>query len=142
VGKPMASICLLRLAERGRLDLDAPVARHWPEFAAAGKEAVTPRTVLSHRAGLPAIRRELPEGAMYDWGLMADALAAQEPWWEPGSAHGYPGAGDGRGVRGARPRARPPLALRTRLPAHPAGAPARTGPAQLRPLRRRRLPRL
>jgi CubicO group peptidase (beta-lactamase class C family) len=89
VGKGLVALCALHLAERGGLDLDAPVARLWPEFAAAGKEAVTTRTVLAHRAGLPAIGRPLPAEAMFDWELMTAALAEQEPWWEPGSAHGY-----------------------------------------------------
>jgi CubicO group peptidase (beta-lactamase class C family) len=89
VGKPMAVLCLLQLVEQGRMELEAPVAGYWPEFAAAGKEAVTVRMLLGHRAGLPAVRRELPEHAMYDWELMTSALAAQEPWWEPGTAHGY-----------------------------------------------------
>jgi CubicO group peptidase (beta-lactamase class C family) len=89
VGKPMAVLCLLMLVERGMLELDGPVADHWPEFAAAGKGSVTVRMLLGHRAGLPAIRRELPELAMYDWELMTSALAAQEPWWRPDSGHGY-----------------------------------------------------
>jgi CubicO group peptidase (beta-lactamase class C family) len=89
VGKPMAVLCLLALVERGEVELDAPVAHYWPEFAAAGKEAVSVRMLLAHRAGLPAIRRELPEHAMYDWELMTSALAAEAPWWEPGTAHGY-----------------------------------------------------
>ena len=89
VGKPVAVLCLLQVVERGQMDLDAPVARYWPEFGAAGKDAVTVRALLGHRAGLPAIRRELPERAMYDWDLMTVALAAEEPWWEPGTAHGY-----------------------------------------------------
>lgn len=89
VGKAMVAVCALRLVERGELELDAPVARCWPEFAAAGKGQITLRALLSHRAGLPAIGRPLPSGAMYDWDLMTAALAAQEPWWEPGTAHGY-----------------------------------------------------
>ncbi len=89
VGKPMAAICLLMLIERGHVDLDAPVARYWPEFAAAGKEQVSVRMLLGHRAGLPAIRRPLPPLGMYDWQLMTSALAAETPWWEPGSTHGY-----------------------------------------------------
>ena len=89
VSKALTTICALRLVERGRLDLDAPVARLWPEFAAAGKDAITPRQILSHRAGLPAIRATLPEGAMLDWTRMTGALAAQEPWWAPGASHGY-----------------------------------------------------
>ena len=89
VGKALAGLCVLILISRGLLDLDEPLSRSWPEFAAAGKEDITVRQVLSHRAGLPAIARELPEGALYDWGRVTDALAAQEPWWVPGSAHGY-----------------------------------------------------
>lgn len=87
--KPLAAVALLLLAERGAVDLDLPVARLWPEFAAAGKEDVTVRMLLSHRAGLPAIRAPLPPLAMYDWPLMTAALAAETPWWEPGVAHGY-----------------------------------------------------
>ncbi len=89
VGKPMAALCLLMLVERGQVDLDAPVAEHWSEFAAAGKGAVTVRMLLAHQAGLPAIRRLLPASAMYDWELMTSALAAEKPWWEPGRRHGY-----------------------------------------------------
>ena len=89
VGKAMAALCMLILVERGQVDLEAPVARYWPEFAAAGKGEVTVRMLLSHQAGLPAVRRLLPELAMYDWDLMVHALAEEAPWWEPGSTHGY-----------------------------------------------------
>jgi CubicO group peptidase (beta-lactamase class C family) len=89
VGKPMAALCLMILVGRARIDLDSAVSDHWPEFAAAGKGDVTIRMVLGHRAGLPAIRRPLPELAMYDWELMTEALAAEAPWWEPGEKHGY-----------------------------------------------------
>ncbi|HEX7406332.1 MAG TPA: serine hydrolase domain-containing protein [Candidatus Binatia bacterium] len=89
VGKGMAALSLLILVERGQVDLDAPVARYWPEFAARGKRDVTVRMLLCHRAGLPAIRRPLPDLAMYDWELMTSALAQEEPWWEPGRQHGY-----------------------------------------------------
>ena len=89
VGKAMAALCALILVERGRIDLDAPLARYWPEFAAGGKGDISVRMLLAHRAGLPAIRRLLPDGAMYDWALMTSALAAEAPWWEPGRQHGY-----------------------------------------------------
>jgi CubicO group peptidase (beta-lactamase class C family) len=89
VGKAFAAICMLQLCERGILTLDLPLARIWPEFAANGKDAVTLRHVLSHRAGLPALRDPLPEGAMFDWTTMTNALAREKPWWEPGTAHGY-----------------------------------------------------
>src|SRR5215472_13658728 len=89
VGKGLMAVLAARLAGDGRLDTEAPVARYWPEFGAAGKEAVTVRQLLSHQAGLPAIRRPLPPGAMLDWPLMTAELAAQPPWWRPGTAHGY-----------------------------------------------------
>lgn len=89
VGKPLASLTIFRLIERGLLDLDAPVARVWPAFAQAGKAGITLRHILSHRAGLPAIRAVLPDDAMLDRPTMVAALEAQDPWWQPGSAHGY-----------------------------------------------------
>jgi CubicO group peptidase (beta-lactamase class C family) len=89
IGKAMAAVCLLMLVERGEVELDEPVATYWPEFAARGKGQITVRMLLSHRAGLPAIRRSLPDEAIYDWDLMANALAEEEPWWEPGTTHGY-----------------------------------------------------
>lgn len=89
VGKAMAALCLLLLADRREVDLDAPVARYWPQFAANGKGDVTARMLLGHRAGLPALRRKLPDDAMYDWERMTSVLAAETPWWRPDSAHGY-----------------------------------------------------
>ena len=87
--KGMAAVCANQLIERGLLDIAAPVAEYWPEFAAGGKEKVTVRWLLSHRAGLCAVRKPLPKRALYDWDLMCDELAAQEPWWNPGEGHGY-----------------------------------------------------
>ena len=87
--KGVAATCLNRLVDQGRVDLDAPVARYWPEFAQAGKEHIPVRWLLSHRAGLPAVRKTLPAGALLDWAVMTAALAEQEPWWEPGTKHGY-----------------------------------------------------
>ena len=89
VGKGILALCAMLLVDRGLLDLDAPVARYWPEFAAAGKERITVRQLLSHQAGLPAVREVLGDGAMYDWPLMTAALARQAPWWTPGTRHGY-----------------------------------------------------
>jgi len=89
VGKGLTAVCAARLAGLGLLDLDAPVAGCWPEFGAAGKEAVTVRQLLSHQAGLPAIREPLAPGAMLDWAQIVTAVAAQEPWWTPGTGHGY-----------------------------------------------------
>ena len=87
--KGIAALALHRLVDEGAVDLDAPVARYWPEFARGGKERLPVRQLLSHEAGLAAVRRPLPPGAIYDWSTMVGALAAQEPWWEPGKAHGY-----------------------------------------------------
>ena len=89
VGKAVAAILLWRLVERGEVDIDGRVADIWPEFAAAGKEHVPIRWLLSHQAGLPAIRRPLPRGSQLHWDRMCTALAAQAPWWPPGTAHGY-----------------------------------------------------
>jgi CubicO group peptidase (beta-lactamase class C family) len=89
VGKPMVALCLLMLLERGKVALEDAVAEHWPQFAAAGKDAVTVRMLLGHRAGLPGIRRPLAPSAIYDWSLMTSALASERPWWRPGDRHGY-----------------------------------------------------
>ncbi len=89
VGKAFAGLSLLMLVSRGAAGLDDPVAAHWPEFAAAGKQDVTLRQLLSHRAGLAAIGRQLPEQALYDWEQVTAAVAEQEPWWTPGEGHGY-----------------------------------------------------
>ena len=77
------------LADRGELDLDAPVAELWPDFARNGKEQVTNKMMLNHTAGVPTFRDSLPEMAAMDWDLMCDRLAAEEPWWEPGTRNGY-----------------------------------------------------
>ena len=87
--KGMTALCAHRLVSEGRLDLDAPVSRYWPEFAAAGKDALPVRWLLGHRAGLAAVRNTLPNEALYDWDAMCSALAAETPWWTPGTAHGY-----------------------------------------------------
>ena len=87
--KGMTALCAHQLADRGQLDIDAPVAKYWPEFAQAGKADIPVRYLLSHQAGLPAIREPLPVGAFFDWETMVHALEKQEPWWEPGTKHGY-----------------------------------------------------
>jgi CubicO group peptidase (beta-lactamase class C family) len=89
VGKGMIAACLARLAGQGQLDPAAPVASYWPEFAAAGKAGITVRQLLSHQAGLPALRAPMPDGSMLDWTAMTCALAAESPWWPPGEGHGY-----------------------------------------------------
>ena len=87
--KGVTAICAHRLADKGLLDIDAPVARYWPEFAQAGKDKIPVRYLLSHRAGLAAVRKPLDDDALFNWNTMTTALAEQEPWWEPGTKHGY-----------------------------------------------------
>jgi CubicO group peptidase (beta-lactamase class C family) len=89
VGKGVLAACLARLTGQGLLSADAPVASYWPQFGAAGKDRITVRQLLSHQAGLPALRAALPAGSGLDWQLMTSVLAAEEPWWPPGSEHGY-----------------------------------------------------
>ena len=87
--KGITTICALRLMEQGKLDPDSPAAEYWPEFAAAGKEKITVRQIMSHQAGLPGIDSMIPVEKAYDWEPLSDALAAQRPFWEPGSKVGY-----------------------------------------------------
>jgi len=84
VSKPFAAVCALRLVEAGRLDLDTPVQRYWPEFRAQA----TVRHILSHQAGVVALDQPAPTEAFYDWDWLCALLAAQKPSWEPGTAHG------------------------------------------------------
>jgi CubicO group peptidase (beta-lactamase class C family) len=87
--KVATAVCVHLLAERGQLDLDAPVARYWPEFAAEGKAAIPIRWLLSHRAGLPALEQQVGMDSVLAWDPVVEALAGQRPAWEPGTAHGY-----------------------------------------------------
>ncbi|MFJ2814820.1 serine hydrolase domain-containing protein [Streptomyces sp. NPDC087294] len=87
--KGPVALCAHLLADRGLLDLDAPVARYWPEFAAAGKEHIPVRQLLSHRAGLSGPRAPHSLDDLYDWDVTTERLAAMEPWWEPGTVSGY-----------------------------------------------------
>lgn len=87
--KGPTALCAHILADRELVDLDTPVAAYWPEFAAAGKEAVLVRHLLSHRAGLSGLREPHSLTQLLDWELTVERLAAQEPWWEPGSRSGY-----------------------------------------------------
>jgi CubicO group peptidase (beta-lactamase class C family) len=89
--KGMTAICAHRLIEQGLLDVDAPVSQYWPEFAQAGKADVPVRMLITHSVGLPSVSEPLPEGGIYDWDVVTEALAKQEPLWEPGTTHGYHG---------------------------------------------------
>lgn len=87
--KGLSAIVVHRLIERGLLELDAPIARHWPEFAARGKQGITLRDVLCHRSALAAVDGELTLEQVLAWHPVCAALAAQAPNWEPGQGHGY-----------------------------------------------------
>lgn len=89
VGKAVVGTLLLQQVDAGRIGLDDPVASAWPEFATGGKGGATVRHALCHRAGVPAIRQPLTDEALWDWERMTAALAATEPWWEPGTRHAY-----------------------------------------------------
>jgi CubicO group peptidase (beta-lactamase class C family) len=89
VGKAIVATLLLQLVDAGQVELDAPVARYWPDFAANGKEAATVRHALCHRAGVPAIHEPLTDDDLWDFDRMCAALAATAPWWTPGERHAY-----------------------------------------------------
>lgn len=88
VGKPIIALAVLRCVSAGALDLDEPAARWWPELT-AGRRGATVRDLLCHRAGVPAIRQRLTNDALWDWDVMCAAIASTEPWWTPGTRHGY-----------------------------------------------------
>jgi CubicO group peptidase (beta-lactamase class C family) len=87
--KTMTNLTALMLADHGEIDLHAPVARYWPEFAAGGKGGVEVRHLLGHTAGLSGWTEPMAPEDLYDWEVATERLARQEPWWEPGSASGY-----------------------------------------------------
>jgi CubicO group peptidase (beta-lactamase class C family) len=87
--KGATAVCANLLAQRGLLDMDAPVTTYWPEYGQAGKGATLVRHLLCHQAGVPAIDRRLSPEEFWSWTPIIEALEAQTPFWEPGSAHGY-----------------------------------------------------
>lgn len=87
--KPLTAVAVLMLVERGRLDLDAPIAALWPEFAAGGKERCTVRHVLTHRGGFPVFPPDFDWARIDDWGAVTAATAALPALWPPGAAVGY-----------------------------------------------------
>ncbi|WP_433285014.1 serine hydrolase domain-containing protein [Pseudonocardia sp. CA-142604] len=93
--KTLTSLSALILVDRGELDLHAPVATYWPEFAANGKQGVEVRHLLAHTSGVSGWDQPFAIEDMYDWELATSRLAAQAPWWEPGSASGYHAANQG-----------------------------------------------
>src|SRR5438309_5609800 len=87
--KSMTSLAALVLVDRGELDLDANVAAYWPEFAARGKAGIKVRQLLSHTSGVSGRDQPVSIDDVYDWDKSTAMLAAQAPWWEPGTASGY-----------------------------------------------------
>ena len=83
------ALCGLMILDRGLIDLDAPVARYWPEFAAAGKADLPVRYLFCHASGMAGIDPPVTWRDLADWDVAVSKLAAQAPWWEPGTASGY-----------------------------------------------------
>lgn len=89
--KGATAFCAHILADRGIIDLNAPIARYWPEFAACGKQDATVSMALDHSLGLPHVRSEVKPGGYYDYAYMVDLLARETPFWTPGTRSGYHG---------------------------------------------------
>ena len=87
--KGLTATCVHQLADRGELDLHAPIAHYWPEFGQAGKDAITLAMVMSHRSGVIGPRTPISWEKVADWDFVCEQLALAEPWWEPGTAQGY-----------------------------------------------------
>lgn len=89
--KGASAFCAHMAADRGLLDLDAKVAKIWPEFASNGKEDALVSMMLDHSVGVPGLREELKQGAYYDYDYMVGRIAAEAPFWKPGTRNGYHG---------------------------------------------------
>ena len=87
--KTITSLAALMLVDRGQLDVDAPVAAYWPQFGAAGKQDILVRHVMSHASGVSGLDQPAVAEDLYDWDKATSRMAAQAPWWEPGTASGY-----------------------------------------------------
>ncbi len=89
VTKGIMAICTYLLVQEGRLDLDAPVVRYWPEFGAHGKAEIPVRWLLTHQSGLPTLDRSFTREEVLAWDPVIAAIEAQTPLWQPGTAHSY-----------------------------------------------------
>lgn len=88
IGKAVSALCIHILADRGSVDLEAPIAVYWPEFSAKGKQAIPVKWALSHLSSVP-VADAAPRGAIYDWTAMTAAIAEQKPLWPPGTTPCY-----------------------------------------------------
>jgi CubicO group peptidase (beta-lactamase class C family) len=89
--KGASALCAHMLADTGKLDLDAPVTRYWPEFGQAGKESAMVSMMLDHSVGLPHVRTKVKDGGFYDYDYMIAMLEKEAPFWTPGIRNGYHG---------------------------------------------------
>ena len=89
ITKVATAVAVLHLADSGAIDIHHPVARYWPEFAQNGKAGITVAQVLSHTSGVAGWEPPFTREMLYTWNDASAHLAAQEPWWEPGTASGY-----------------------------------------------------
>ncbi|MBW2367764.1 MAG: beta-lactamase family protein [Deltaproteobacteria bacterium] len=87
--KGAMAVCVHMLVSRGLIDLDAPLARYWPEFGQKGKQDIPVHLILSHQGGIPHWRKRLKDYAFLDWDYMVKACEEEEPFWKPGERHGY-----------------------------------------------------
>ncbi|HXC53772.1 MAG TPA: serine hydrolase domain-containing protein [Rhizomicrobium sp.] len=87
--KTMTALTALLLADRGVIDFEAPVAKYWPEFAANGKADIKVKHLMSHSSGLSGWKETVTKQDLYDWDRAVELLAAQAPFWPPGTASGY-----------------------------------------------------
>ncbi len=127
--KGLMSILLARLVQEGRLDYDALVTRYWPEFGAAGKDGVTVRQLISHKAGVSAPQRDWALTDLLDWNAATRLLAEQGPLWPPGSGYAYHALTHGwlTGELVRRITGKPPGAYFAELVAEPLSASAWIG---------------
>ena len=89
VSKAVTALCVQRAIDAGAMDVARPVADYWPEYGCNGKKRTTVSQLLNHQAGQPALKTQLADDAIYDWEQMTSVLASEEPWWQPGTDHGY-----------------------------------------------------
>lgn len=87
--KMVTALCVLLLAHRGQVDLDAPLCKYWPKYTSCGKDKILVRHVLSHTAGVPGFTPRVTFDDMYDWDKVIRMLEAEKPWWKPGTKVAY-----------------------------------------------------